>query len=236
MTGTHTYAEEGSHTISVTITDVDNTANKATATSPVVVADAALTAHGVGFSAKKGASASHTVANFTDANPGAPTSDFTATIHWGDGKTSKGKVSKSGSGFKVTGTHAYGKAGKFTVKVTIKDDGGSTASTTSTVTITAPVVHGADHLTGVPTKCLVSKKVTLGVAGRRIASVTWTVGGHKVRGTIKHKGTHYTVTFSVSHGPHMVTAKVKFVPSSHTAARTLHTIVSGCPVKPKFTG
>ncbi len=236
VTGTHTYPEEGSHTISVTITQTSAPSNKGTATSPVLVADAPLSGHGVGFKAKKGGKGSHTVAKFTDANPGAPTSDFTATIKWGDGKKSKGKVSKSGSGFAVTGSHPYAKAGKYKITVTIKDDGGSTLTTTSTATITAPVVHGAAHLTGIQTKCMVAKKVTLGIAGKRIASVQWSVGGHTVTGKTTHKGTHYSVTFSISPGPHKVTAKVKFVASSHTAARTLHTIVSRCPVKPKFTG
>src|SRR5262249_26902124 len=206
-TGTHTYAEEGSHTISVTITQSSFPSNKGTATSPVVVADAALTAHGVGFSTKKGVSASHTVARFTDANAAAPVSDFTATINWGNGKTSKGKVTKSGSGFKVKGTHAYGKAGKFPVKVTIADEGGSTAAAHSTATVSAPIVHGAAHLSGVPTRCM-ANKVTLSVQGSRISSVTWMVGGRTLTGTVVHKGTHYVVTFSVSPGPHNVTATV----------------------------
>jgi hypothetical protein len=235
VTGTHTYAEDGSHTITVTVTQTSSPANKGSATSPVVVAEAAVTAHGVGFTTKKGVSASHTVARFTDANPIEATSSYAAKISWGDGKTSKGKIKKSGSGFKVTGTHAYGKAKKYPVKVTITDDGATAATTSSTATVTAPIAHGAARLSGIPTRCM-AHKVTLAVQGKRISSVTWKVGGKTVTGTVVHKGTRYVVTFSVSPGPHQVSARVTFAGNSHTAARTLHTIVSGCPVKPKFTG
>ena len=44
------------------------------------------------------------VASFTDANPGATTADFTATIDWGDATTSAGTVSgPTGGPFTVSG-------------------------------------------------------------------------------------------------------------------------------------
>ena len=44
------------------------------------------------------------VASFTDANPGATTADFTATINWGDATTSAGTVSgPTGGPFTVSG-------------------------------------------------------------------------------------------------------------------------------------
>ena len=74
-----------------------------------------------------------TVATFTDANPNATASDFTATINWGDGTTTTGTVvAQNGGGFAVDGTHTYADEGKYTVDVTINDVGGSTASATST--------------------------------------------------------------------------------------------------------
>ena len=42
------------------------------------------------------------VATFTDANPNATASDFTATITWGDGTTSAARWSSTGNGFAVT--------------------------------------------------------------------------------------------------------------------------------------
>ena len=54
-----------------------------------------------------------TVATFTDANPNATVSDFTATITWGDGSTSAGTVVATGNGFAVNGAHTYADEGSY---------------------------------------------------------------------------------------------------------------------------
>ena len=112
------------------------------ATSTATVADAALTASGVNVNAIEGNAVTATVATFTDANPLATTADFTATITWGDGTTSDGTITEKNGVFSVTGTHTYADESSPTdpISVTIKDDGGSTASTTSTATV-APVAE-----------------------------------------------------------------------------------------------
>src|SRR5207237_7613944 len=87
VTGTHTYAEEGSYTATAHIAD-DGGAT-ASATDAATVHDAALTAsNGTGFTATEGnRSAARRVATFTDANPGAGTADFAGnTMTWGDGR------------------------------------------------------------------------------------------------------------------------------------------------------
>src|SRR5262249_31530873 len=80
------------------------------------------------------------VATFTDANPAAPLSDFTATITWGDGTPSSAGpiVQPNGIGttFQVLGSHAYLLAGTVTSSVTITDVGGQS----TTATFTAGVV------------------------------------------------------------------------------------------------
>src|SRR5438309_448047 len=50
VSGSHTYAEEGSNPVKVTLTDKDTAANHGDATSTATVADAALTAGGVSTS------------------------------------------------------------------------------------------------------------------------------------------------------------------------------------------
>ena len=135
VSGAHTYAEEGSFTLSATLTDDAPGTAQATLTSTVVVADAALTASGRAVSATEGASFTGVVASFTDANPGASAADFSATIDWGDGTVTTGSVVANGSGgFDVTGTNAYAEEGSYTIGVTIADVGGSTASANSTAT------------------------------------------------------------------------------------------------------
>jgi hypothetical protein len=48
------------------------------------------------------------VASFTDANPFGSTSDFTATIAWGDGHSGTGRVTGDRrGGFPVQGTYTY---------------------------------------------------------------------------------------------------------------------------------
>src|SRR5207248_1904945 len=77
-----------------------------------------------------------TVATFTDANPTATTADFTATINWGDGRTSAGTVQANGTAWKVVGNHTYDdNDAVYTATVTITDDGGSSATATDTFSV-----------------------------------------------------------------------------------------------------
>jgi Big-like domain-containing protein len=149
VSDSHTYADEGSYSITVTITDADNAANAAMVTDSASVSDAALSAAGISPAPVSGQSFSGPVATFTDANAttSAP-SDFTATIDWGDGSTpSAGTVTGSGGSYTVTGSHTYTGTGFFTVKVHIADDGGSTADARTTVLIFG-TAHGGSFVIG----------------------------------------------------------------------------------------
>jgi hypothetical protein len=80
-----------------------------------------------------------TVATFNDANTGAPTSDFTATIGWGDGSTSTvsggGIVSQGGGSFAVLSSHTYGSAGNFPLSVAVADVGGASVSGSTGISV-----------------------------------------------------------------------------------------------------
>jgi len=132
VAGSHTYGEEGSYTVGVQISDGDNPSDTATTSSTATIGDAALTASGKGTLPTTG-SFSGVVASFTDANPSGQVSDFTASIDWGDSSTSTGTVAANGGHFDVSGSHAYGSTGNHVVTVSITDDGGSTASSTTTL-------------------------------------------------------------------------------------------------------
>lgn len=72
-------------------------------------------------------------ASFTENNPGASASDFSALIHWGDGTTSVGTVTAASVGqetFEISGSHIYATIGNWIPYVTILDSAGS-ATTTS---------------------------------------------------------------------------------------------------------
>lgn len=89
---------------------------------------AKMTIQAKAFKAKKGKSATYTVATFTDPAD-APAKNYSATIKWGDGTTSKGIVTKTGKGtYKVTGKHTYRTSGQKTTKVTVVKAGFSGVS------------------------------------------------------------------------------------------------------------
>jgi hypothetical protein len=135
VSGTHTWAEESptGQPYMVTVTITDSAAQTATATDAAIVVDAALNAGPpatidvVGYNAT-------IVATFSDDNAGAPLSDFTATIDWGDGLIDVGTVSGTGP-FTVTGSHTYAVAGSYAISVAIMDIGGSILTISGTATI-----------------------------------------------------------------------------------------------------
>jgi len=130
VNGSHTYAEEGTYTITVKVTDIDTATNGATATSTANVADAALTASPACIATSTQSYLGST-ATFTDAaNPSGTLSDFTATIDWGDGSVTTGTVTgPNGGPYTVSGAHTYATTGIFTITTTIHDVGGSKAMT-----------------------------------------------------------------------------------------------------------
>src|SRR5207302_9616440 len=146
VTGSHTYAEEGTYSTSVVIQDVDNPTNSATDTGSASVGDAALTAGPPAvISGTEGSSVSGTVGSFSDANPGATAADFTATIQWGDGSSSAGVVSgPTGGPFTVSGSHLYAEEGSYTIAVAVTDAGGSTVALSGNATI-ADAALTAEH-------------------------------------------------------------------------------------------
>ena len=128
VSGSNTYAEEGTYPVKVKITDVDNSTNTATANSMAKVADAALSSQCAVPATTLPAFAGPT-ATFTDADPGgSQPPDYTATIDWGDGSSSNGVIPPGmGHGpYTVNGAHTYTSTGTHTITTTITDAGGST--------------------------------------------------------------------------------------------------------------
>ena len=128
VSGTHTYLEEGSYSVSVAVTI--NGGSTGNGSSVASVADAPLTASGFSLTAKNRVF-SGTVATFKDGNPNATVAEFSARIYWGDGAMSIGKITKGGGLFSVSGSHTYLKKGRFVVTISIGDVGGSSVTTTT---------------------------------------------------------------------------------------------------------
>jgi streptogramin lyase len=129
--GIHTYAEEGTYPVIVTISDVGG--SQTIAATQAVIADAALTGQAIPVSVTENQAFTLPVASFTDADPNGTVTDFKATIYWGDGSPASAGtiVANVGGGFSVVGTHTYvnslvnGGSGPFTIRTTILDEGGA---------------------------------------------------------------------------------------------------------------
>ena len=212
--GTHTYAEEGSYTGSVTYTFGPSVVSCPRITKTpfhASVADAPLSASGQDRSGSQGQAASGVVAHFNDADPGGQASDFSAQIQWGDGSSSAGTVTGApGGGFDVSGTHTYASAGGFTVSVSIADGGGSTTQASATATVTAsnpspppqPRVVRIDALAPPAAGAqIVLNAVTDGPAEK----IAWNLAGDS-RPEITCPGAQTAVTFRAPAGPTSVSA------------------------------
>jgi hypothetical protein len=87
------------------------------------------------------------VASFTDDFAGATASQFAATIDWGDGNTSNGTITASGSGassvFSVAGGHSYAGDGDYLVTVSINDTGGASAMALGAISVVPAAIPAA---------------------------------------------------------------------------------------------
>jgi hypothetical protein len=135
VSAAHTYPDGGSPPIDVPYTVIlhHDTSPDVTVSGIAAVSGQAIVATGgFSFSAKEGTTATNvTVATFTDPgffapNP-LPTSDYFATIDWGDQSgTTAGTVALTNSAmglFSVAGSHFYAQEGTYNVAVTIVHDG-----------------------------------------------------------------------------------------------------------------
>jgi hypothetical protein len=122
--GAHAYPEEGSDSVTTTISQ--GSAFSVIITGGAAVADTQLTnATGLTIAPVEGARFSGAVATFTDPGGSEPVSDYTAAIDWGDGSGTDrvGTIVSNGSGqFTVTGSHVYPDEGNHPVRVTLTHD------------------------------------------------------------------------------------------------------------------
>ena len=141
--GSHTYAEDGSFTVSVTLADDAPGTAAATAKVTATISEAALVATGVtvnGFELAPLTSA--TVATFTHSGAAEPAANFTATINWGDGTASAGTITLSGTTYTVQASHTYTDERTFAVSVNVTDDTAAATANTSAVILEELLPNG----------------------------------------------------------------------------------------------
>jgi hypothetical protein len=206
VTGSHTYASAGDFTISTFMND----------DSPDASVGFATTQAAIGFGGTEvftsatetvAVPTGTTVATFVD-NANLPSTDYTATIDWGDGTTTSGTVAGSNGSYVVNSSvdHTYADEGNVTPVVTI-------TRTTDNATIAlsgAATVAEADNLgaAGVGTiggnpgvalnnvtVATFSDSNTQNIAGDFVAAIDWG-DGTVSSGTISGSGGAYTVAGS----------------------------------------
>jgi len=202
VSGDHTYPEENTYAVSVSI--VDMAGNSTSTTSSATVLDASLAGSGSNISVTALVPFTMAVATFTDALPNPPwATDFSATIDWGDGSPSVGARITPGSGleFTVAGSHTYAGPGgtSYDVASTIIDIGGNVLTLHSTASVAlAPVyvtIDAPGTIEGLRSRPLATLKTT--VPGPYTATIDWGQGGPSSVVSIASTGNgSYTVSGS----------------------------------------
>jgi ELWxxDGT repeat protein len=179
-----------------------------------------LSAVGGALSVQEGQQLSATVATFSDPDLKAGAGAYTATITWGDGHTSTGRVLATGGGtYSVAGTHTYAAAGTKTVSIQITRASCGSVSAITTVTVTdAPLSATATKSRGVKGQTITLTLGTLHDANSYATPADFTVlinwgDGQTSNGTLTPKTTGGVIV-SGSHkyttlGTFTVTATIK---------------------------
>ena len=137
----HIYAQNGSYTVTVSVTD--NGGGVGTGTAIVTVANVAPVVNaGSNATITEGGTFTGS-GSFTD--PGT-LDTWTATVNYGDGSATQA-LTLTNKAFNLS--HVYAQNGSYTVTVTVTDNGGGVGTGTATVTVTnvAPAVNAGPNAT-----------------------------------------------------------------------------------------
>lgn len=126
----HTYADNGSYTVTLVVND--GTSNSAPATQGVAVANVAPNVAALSGASLGAGGTYQENGSFTD--PGADT--WNATVSYGDGSGTNPLALKPDKTFHLQ--HVYSTGGHYTVTVTVTDDDGGSDSESAAVSVNTP--------------------------------------------------------------------------------------------------
>lgn len=187
VSGSHVYADNGSYTVTVTITDRYGLSGTRTSTATIAnVAPSASPAAAQTVAA--GQAMSLTLANFSDPGftfaPAGTLETFAVSVNWGDGSAVQSispNVTNGSAGTatvgSIPGSHTYAAAGSYTIAVTIADDDGGTVTVYIPVTVTSPAT-GLGCFAAAPVAITaVSRATTITSSGAMTSDATLVVSG-----------------------------------------------------------
>ena len=139
VSGNHSYADNGSYTIVVTVIDDEGGRGSGDLTVTVANEDPTVFPPAQPFAGNEGQPLNLSI-NFLDVGEGD--GPFTARINWGDVSFDDGTVDEAGGVGTVTGSHEYPDNGTYTgsVQVTDKDDGRDSVNFTATISNVDPEI------------------------------------------------------------------------------------------------
>jgi N-acetylneuraminic acid mutarotase len=240
IAGGHTYVKGGIYTLSVTVTGAFNIGGSAislptvTFSQPVDVAWP-ITAFGHIVTPGKNTPFTGSVADFSNGDPNASASQFSATIDWGDGSVSGGTITRGGTGFLVNGSHTYTSMKTYNGKVTIhgpedyaRAQIGFTANVGDSLLSPDVVMTGSAQrdvsFTGTVVTFTDSDPTTS--ASSYSAVINWGDGSPTSTGTVTGSAGHFVVK-----GTHtftqvgQVTVSVTITDAAHTQLTTTNTFL-----------
>ncbi|HVX09989.1 MAG TPA: CARDB domain-containing protein [Pirellulales bacterium] len=191
-----TFTGQKGHTYKFYSLATDNAGNAQSAaaatTVTTTVGDVVATPLPVAISPTEGAAFSGSVATFTGSDPSGTSTDFTASIVWGDGATTAGTVAGTANGYSVVGSHTYAEAGALVpLAIIITDEVGNhtTISNPTTVadaplTPTGKTFTATEGLTVTGTVATFTDGNSLATVGSYTAMIDWGDGTSTSIGTV----------------------------------------------------
>lgn len=130
---THTYAAEGTYTVTLVVTGADGEASSPASTTATILNQPPAVDAGPDQSASLGMAVS-IAASFTDA--GTDDAPWTYWVNWGDGSTpEQGSLAAPGP---IAASHTYASAGTYTVAVTVTDRDGASGTDAAAIVVSPP--------------------------------------------------------------------------------------------------
>lgn len=154
--GDHIYQEGFLQPRQIRVTITEPGGNQAVVLGTAVISSLPISALGAALiSRQEGANFVGTVATIVDQDTTSSATNYTATINWGDGTTSDGRIVAQGGGrFLVQGDHVFSLladgSGDLDVRVSVSERGGNQATATTPALITdAPISADGLDFSGV---------------------------------------------------------------------------------------